>query len=233
MIGLVFGFVGLAADGRIKHCSHMAGVTSGLRDRNVGYQLKLAQREWVLAQGMDLITWTFDPLESRNARLNFHKLGAVCCTYLRDLYGEMRDSLNVGLPSDRFQVDWHIASSYVSDRLSGEDTGLPLAALLDAGVTVVNPCPPGDPPYPPENHLPLESHQHLIQIPPSFQAVKSIDTGLARAWRVRTRSLFESAFSQGYTVIDLLFTGGASFYLVQKDWSAHRSNGHSPGSPAA
>ena len=231
MIGFVFGFVGLDADGRVKHCSHMTGVLSDLRDRNIGHQLKLAQREWVLAQGMDLITWTFDPLESRNARLNFRKLGAVCCTYLRDVYGGMRDSLNVGLASDRFQVDWHITSSHVSSRLTGETQEPLLTALLDAGVTVVNKCLPGDPLCPPEDHLPFESHQHLIQIPPTFQAIKKADMGLARAWRLHSRALFESAFAQGYTVIDLLFTGGASFYLLQKGWSPFGADESSPSDP--
>ena len=106
LAGFVFGFPGLTADGRLKHCSHMAGVHPDYRDQNLGYRLKLAQREVVLSQGIDLITWTFDPLEARNAWLNFHKLGAVCNTYLRNVYGDMRDGLNAGLPSDRLQVEW-------------------------------------------------------------------------------------------------------------------------------
>ncbi len=79
----------------------------------------------VLAQGIDLITWTFDPLETRNATLNFHKLGAVCNTYFPNLYGDMRDGLNAGLPSDRFQVDWWIASERVAQRLAGEPPSTP------------------------------------------------------------------------------------------------------------
>ena len=98
----------------------MAGVHPAYRNRGLGYSLKLAQREHVLAQGIDLITWTFDPLETRNATLNFHKLGAVCNTYLPNLYGDMRDGLNAGLPSDRFQVDWWIASERVAQRLAGQ-----------------------------------------------------------------------------------------------------------------
>jgi predicted GNAT superfamily acetyltransferase len=123
LIGCALGFVGLSPGGQVKHCSHTVGVDPAYQNQNVGYRLKLAQREHVLAQGIDLITWTFDPLESRNARLNFHKLGATCNTYLRDLYGHMRDELNVGLPSDRFQVDWHIASDHVAARLRGDRAG--------------------------------------------------------------------------------------------------------------
>ena len=114
-VGFVFGFVGLSSGGGVKHCSHMAGVAPAYQNQNLGYRLKLAQRQQVLSQGIDLATWTFDPLESRNANLNFRKLGATSRTYLRDLYGSMRNTLNVGLPSDRFQVDWHIASRHVAE----------------------------------------------------------------------------------------------------------------------
>ena len=119
LAGFVFGFLGLTPDGRLKHCSHMAGVHPDYRDHGVGYSLKLAQREHVLAQGLDLITWTFDPLETRNAWLNFHKLGVICNTYIRNLYGPMRGAINAGLPSDRFEVEWWIRSERVEDRLQG------------------------------------------------------------------------------------------------------------------
>jgi predicted GNAT superfamily acetyltransferase len=219
LVGFVFGFVGLSPDGRVKHCSHMAGVVPTYQNRRVGYRLKLAQRDHVLAQGLDLVTWTFDPLESRNARLNFHKLGAICQTYLRNLYGGMRDALNVGLPSDRFQVEWHIASDYVAARLRGDRVGPALSGLLAEGVPILNQVPPGDLPRPPETTLPVEGERLLIQIPPRFQAVKSTDMELARAWRLHTRGLFETAFATGYTVVDLLYEGGRSCYLLEKDWA--------------
>ena len=227
LIGAVFGFVGLAPGGQIKHCSHILAVAPACWSRNVGYRLKLAQRDRVLAQGLDLITWTFDPLESRNARLNFHKLGATCNTYLRDLYGQMRDGLNVGLPSDRFQVDWHVASEHVAGRLRGDrggpSTGLragpSLSSLRAAGVPILNRPLPGDPPSPPQTVLPLKGDRLLIQIPAHFQAVKSADARLARAWREHTRALFEAAFASGYTVVDLLFEEGQSCYLLEKDWT--------------
>jgi len=218
LVGFVFGFLGLTPDGRLKHCSHMAGVAPAYQNQNLGYRLKLAQREHVLTQGIRLITWTFDPLESRNARLNFHKLGAICHTYLRDLYGSMRDALNVGLPSDRFQVEWHIASDHVAARLSGEWTDTSLATLRAEGVPLLNPSPPGELPRPPEAHRPLAGDRLLIQIPANFQAIKAADMELARAWRLHTRALFEAAFAQSYTVVDLLFEEGQSCYLLQKEW---------------
>jgi predicted GNAT superfamily acetyltransferase len=219
LIGFVFGFVGLSPNGRVKHCSHMAGVAPAYQNRNVGYRLKLGQRQHVLAQGMDLITWTFDPLESRNAYLNFHKLGATCNTYVRDLYGNMRDELNVGLSSDRFQVDWHIASVHVADRLRDDWVGPSLSALQAEGVPVLNRPLPGDLPRPPQTVLPIEGDLLLVQIPAHFQTVKSADWGQARAWREHTRALFEAAFAAGYTVVDLLFEAGESCYLLKKDWT--------------
>ena len=116
MIGFVFGFPGLdtTPDGpRPKHCSHMMGIHPDHRDGGVGFALKRAQWQMVRHQGLDHITWTYDPLLSRNAYLNIAKLGAVCVTYRRSEYGDMRDGLNAGLPSDRFQVDWWINTQRV------------------------------------------------------------------------------------------------------------------------
>jgi len=220
MVGFVFGFVGLTADGRVKHCSHIAGVLSGYRDRNVGYALKLKQRELVLAQGIDLITWTFDPLESRNARFNFHKLGATCNTYLRNLYGAMRDTLNAGLPSDRFQVDWRIASPRVETRLRGESVAVsassPASLLMAGGVPLINPPVAGEPPRPLEKTT-VEAERMLIQIPSDFQSLKAADKNLALEWRLRTRELFEWAFANGYTATDLLVEGSRSYYLLEQN----------------
>ena len=223
LIGSVFGFVGLTPDGKVKHCSHMAGVAPEYQSRSVGYRLKLAQREHVLSQGMDLITWTFDPLESRNARLNFRKLGVTCRTYLRNLYGSMRDQLNAGLFSDRFQVEWHITSDHVVDRLRGDWVGDSLSVLLAEGVPVLNRALLDDDHlfHPPQKKtLSIEGDRLLIQIPARFQAVKTADFELARAWREHTRALFEAAFADEYTVVDLLFEEGQSYYLLRKDWMA-------------
>ncbi len=101
-VGFCLGFVGFTKKLRIKHCSHQVGVLSAYQNSGLGYQLKVVQRQMLLGQGIDHVTWTFDPLGSRNANLNLHKLGAVCRTYLPDLYGQIRDSLNKGLPTDRF-----------------------------------------------------------------------------------------------------------------------------------
>ena len=215
MVGFVFGFAGLTADCRVKHCSHIAGALPGYRDRGVGYALKLKQREIVMAQGMDLITWTFDPLESRNARFNFHKLGATCDVYLRNLYGAMRDKLNAGLPSDRFQVDWRIASPRVEARLRGETEVSSVSALMAEGVPLANRTVEGELLLPSEETM-IEGKRILIQIPSDFQNLKAADRNLALEWRLHTRALFEEAFAKGYETTDLLVEGGQSYYLLER-----------------
>ncbi|HET91209.1 MAG TPA: GNAT family N-acetyltransferase [Chloroflexi bacterium] len=214
LVGFACGLLGLAPEGRLKHCSDMVGVHPAYQNQGVGYRLKLAQREHVLRQGIDLITWTFDLLESRNAYLNFHKLGVTCDTYLRNLYGGMRDGLNAGLESDRFQVDWAIASRRVFERLRGDGPGMSLSTLQAQGTPVLNNPLPGEPVHPPQAVLPIAGERFLIQIPARFQAIKEADMGLACAWRMHTRALFEAAFEAGYVVVDLLHEAGESCYLL-------------------
>ncbi len=213
LVGFVFGFLGTdendqrrVAAANLKHCSHMLGVVPGYRDKGVGYQLKLAQRDWVMAQGVRLITWTYDPLESRNANLNIARLGCVCKTYLREVYGEMQDALNRGLPSDRFQVDWWITSPRVKQKLSNHRPPLTLESFTSAGAPILNPARFGGEglPQPSETVLTPEGVFGIVEIPAEFQDLKTADLGLARAWKLQVREVLESAFAHGYLVTDFL-----------------------------
>ncbi len=233
LIGFVFGFPGLyfTPDGpRPKHCSHMLGVHPDYRDQGVGYLLKRAQWQMVRHQGLDRITWTYDPLLSRNAHLNIARLGAVCNTYLRDAYGAMRDELNAGLPSDRFQVDWWINSPRVNQRLSKRPRlTLDLAHFLSAGAPILNPtridadglARPANSANRDEFEKILEAEEHLplllVEIPADFSAIKEASRELALAWRLHTRELFEQLFERGYLVTDFIHLPGAysrSFYVL-------------------
>lgn len=224
IIGFVFGFPGLEStpDGpRPKHCSHMLGVHPEHRDSGAGFALKRAQWQMVRHQGLDHITWTYDPLLSRNAYLNIAKLGAVCSTYRRSEYGEMRDGLNAGLPSDRFQVDWWINTRRVERRLGKRSRPtLKLSHIARSGLRPLYPLHFGTEglPHPPEHIPPLEDRLLLAEIPPDFTALKSADFTLARDWRFFTRELFETAFAKDYIVTDFVFdrTEGAprSLYVL-------------------
>ena len=219
LIGFLFGFPGLEGtpDGpRPKHCSHMMGILPDQRDGGAGFALKRAQWQMVRHQGLDHITWTYDPLLSRNAHLNIAKLGAVCTTYRRAEYGEMRDGLNAGLPSDRFQVDWWINTRRVETRLGKRPrptlkldhvnrAGLhPFYSLHTSTDNSSAPLRPGLP-RPPEHVPPFDDRLLLAEIPVNFQDLKSKDFALARDWRFFTRELFETAFKANYIVTDFIF----------------------------
>jgi predicted GNAT superfamily acetyltransferase len=204
MVGFIFGFLGLAPDGQLKHCSHMMGVVPSLRRQGLGAALKWFQRDFVQEQGKTaLITWTYDPLEGVNASLNITQLGGIVRTYLVSVYGDnMPDSLNQGLPSDRFEIEWWIKSAHVADCAKGEPKRLSRAALLASGAQIVNKVDLRDDGalVPAEMDLNLDSESLLVEIPAEFQAIKSVDMDLAHAWRMHTREIFQCYFERGYIV---------------------------------
>ncbi len=220
LIGFVFGFVGLTADGQVKHCSHMLGVLPHYRDRGIGEELKRRQREYVLAQGITLMTWTFDPLQSRNARLNIRKLGAVCRIYARNLYGTMSDRLNAGVPSDRFEVEWYLASHHVERRLAHTEPAPSPAMLAAQGVPVLNESPSGAAADAPAGACRFPAGDCvLIRFPTDIQTIKDTRPAEALTWRMQVRELCETAFASGYTVVDVLSEGACSYYLLRRHWS--------------
>ena len=229
LVGFVLGFLGTSnrygaeapATVKLKHCSHQLGVLPDWQGRGVGYALKVAQREAVLNQGLRLITWTYDPLESRNARLNIARLGAVCSTYLRDYYGELRDDLNRGLATDRFQVDWWVASRRIETRLTRQRPPLQLHHYLEVGAPIINPAVWNERELP-VCHDPIAApppDRFLVEFPADFQAIRRADSALALAWRLQLRSICEAAFASGYTVIDFVHEPGQrprSCYVLQR-----------------
>ena len=224
LVGFVFGFPGLdmVPDGpQPKHCSHLLAVLPGWRDSGLGFALKRAQWQVVRHQGLDHITWTYDPLLSRNAYLNIAKLGAVCNTYRRSEYGEMRDGLNAGLPSDRFQVDWWLNTRRVERRLSRRKRPhLGLDHFTKAGIQPLysSTLAAGSWLKPPEHYLQPEGSLLLAEIPVDFMALKAADMPLAQSWRLISREVFESCFHDGYLVTDFIYDrsgdGSRSFYVL-------------------
>jgi predicted GNAT superfamily acetyltransferase len=218
IIGAVFGFPGFyeTADGpRLKHHSHILAVHPNWRSYGVGFALKRAQWQLVRHQGIDRITWTYDPLLSRNAYLNIARLGTVCNTYLDSEYGDMRDGLNAGLPSDRFQVDWWVFTKRVEKRLNRRT---PLKVGLDqhrnADALFLDANRDRDSLRPPERIPPLIGSLILVEIPEDFMALKAANLSLARDWRFYGREIFETAFKAGYLVTDFVYENGRSFYVL-------------------
>jgi len=227
LVGYIIGFIGTdrhspgrVAMARLKHCSHQMGVDPEYRGQGIGLALKVAQREAVLRQGIRLITWTYDPLLSLNAHLNIRKLGAVCNTYIENAYGQMRDALNVGIPSDRFEVDWWVTSRRVEQRLEGSRAPLDLAHFLGAGAEKVNTSRLGENGllYPGKEVDEPRGTLALVEIPPDFLAIKREVPELALTWRMHTREIFKHLFDRGYIVVDFIYLRGEryprSYYLL-------------------
>ena len=173
MIGFVFGFPGILNGETIIH-SDMLGVSKEYRSQNVGYLLKLAQRSAALALGVRRITWTFDPLQSRNAHLNFNKLGVVADRYLVNYYGETSSFLHRA-GTDRLWVSWLL------DRERVESDMPEAPALVRVGRD-------GEPVV---ANTDLQDRELLIEIPGEPNP---------EIWREPTRAAFTSALNTGYTV---------------------------------
>lgn len=227
LVGFVYGFLGRdeSPEGQqLKHHSHMLAVHPDFRSHGLGFALKRAQWQMVRRQGIDRITWTYDPLLSRNAWLNITKLGAVCNTYLEDYYGEMHDELNIGLPTDRFQVDWWLNSRRVNMRLSRKKRGaLDLAHYLSAETPIINSSHPGQDAWPEPSDQdalpvgPLLPNILLVEIPADLSGLKTARPDTALRWRLSTRAIFLQLFQQGYLVTDFIHLPGLqqrSFYAL-------------------
>ena len=200
MLAFCYGFLGRLDDGRLMHYSQMTAVRSDLRDSGLGTALKWAQRDVALEQGLELMCWTYDPLESLNGYFNFGKLGVVAQTYWPNMYGDTTSPLHQGTPTDRFRADWYLSASRVAQRRSGNTKALverlsaeraTLPSALDAverdGVE-----------WPGEPRLALDEARLLCEIPRSIQAIKATDREAALAWRAATRAVLVGYFDRGY-----------------------------------
>jgi predicted GNAT superfamily acetyltransferase len=199
LVGFAMGL--LARRGtELYHASHIAGVHPDFQGYGIGAALKARQCEIALAQGLTLMTWTFDPLQSLNAYFNLHKLGATSRTYYEDYYGEMVDSLNRGLPSDRLLVEWNLVDTAPHETLEraapiltgcGGEPSLQLEAAASGGAI-------------------------SAAIPADIAALKERSPQAALAWRLALRRALTWAFDRGYQAVD--FQDGA--YLLLPPTSA-------------
>lgn len=215
LAGFVWGFLGYddrTSPPRLKHCSHQLGVHPAYRNHRVGFALKRFQWEYVRSQGIDLITWTYDPLLAPNAHLNIARLGASSNTYYRDLYGHLDDDWNAGLPTDRFQVDLWVNAPRVAAAMSGSPVALP------AGETWhwLNQPHGASLPLPRVETVP--QGPVALAIPLDFSALKAADITQAAAWRDATRAAFESLFAAGYAVTHFVRQPACGVYLLSRDF---------------
>jgi predicted GNAT superfamily acetyltransferase len=215
MKGFVYSIPAIK-DGRLTQWSHMLGVARDAQGWGVGRRLKLAQWEHALAMGIELIEWTFDPMQALNAHLNFARLGVVAEEYDENIYGVSSSPLHRGTPTDRLVAEWQLKAPHVERRIGADGVAL----VRDASVSsapLVNPSQeaagrlrpgPAD--------LALDSRRLLVEIPTGFSDMQGTDPALALEWRLTIRSIFQTYFSRGYRAVDFFLSkpSGRGHYLL-------------------
>ncbi len=218
LIGFAFGFLG-REHGQTTIHSHMLAVLDAYRHLDLGARLKHAQRERALAMGVHEMTWTFDPLQSRNAHFNFAKLGVVAETYKVDFYGPETSSMLHRNGTDRLWVRWMLESRRVRDRISGKSARMETLDALRLLAPLVRFDGKGLP-VRAELGEALARERIGIEIPGDILAVEHADVGLAREWREATRWAFRESLKAGFVVAEFCRSvrgqQGPGAYLLQR-----------------
>jgi len=220
LVGFAFGFLG-REHGQTTIHSHMLAVLDAYRHLDLGSRLKQAQRERAMAMGVHEMTWTYDPLQSRNAHFNFSKLGVLSDTYKVDFYGPETSSILHRNATDRLWVRWILNSRRVRDRLAGKNTNL-RAETIDT-MRLLAPLVRFDPSGKPARADLIQSlarQRVSIEIPGDILEVEQADMGRAREWREATRWAFSEAIKAGFVVAEFCRSirgnQGPGAYLLQR-----------------
>jgi predicted GNAT superfamily acetyltransferase len=184
LIGFVLGWAGVDDDGLHAH-SHMLAALPARRHTGVGYALKLAQRAQCLDQGIHTVRWTFDPLVSRNAYFNLHKLGAVGDRFIRDFYGEMGDAINRGQRSDRLVVRWDLDRAPGPRAVPHEDPALAISVGSD-----------WDPAAPAIRPVAGDASVVSVSVPREHDVMRLEHPEIAGAWRDAVADVFDDLFAR-------------------------------------
>lgn len=211
MVGMLHGFLGariqpdddLSAPKRLLVMSKRMVVLPEYRGHKIGERLKLAQRDFAIRHGIELVTWTFDPLLARNAYLNLHKLGAVGQQYEEDYFGS--NATNPALSADRLVVNWWVQHPHVQARQ--EKAINPVAeSLLRGAVQCINETVTnaGGLPVPLDTLQTPSNPVVLLEIPIEFVPVERLDAGLGRLWRDHVRAAFHLLLNAGYIAVDVI-----------------------------
>jgi predicted GNAT superfamily acetyltransferase len=223
LVGFAFGLLGLEGNRPNIH-SHMLAVLEPYRSLDLGYKLKLAQRERALAMRVGElrireITWTFDPLQSRNAHLNFAKLGVISESYKVDFYGPETSSVLHRNSTDRLWVKWPITSRRVQDRVQGKDNRSEMLDILKTLSPLISFNGDGRP-HRADLSTAVQRQRIAIEIPSDILSVEQKDPALAREWREATRWAFSEALKAGFFVAEFCRTvrgqQGPGVYLLEK-----------------
>lgn len=186
LVGFVHTMIALM-DRHVVYHSHLAAVLEDLRHQDIGFRMKLAQRQHAIKAGVPLIIWTFDPLQSRNAHLNINKLGAVIRRYEVNYYSEgLSTVFDSDVPSDRIFAEWWVSSVHVESVLAGNR------------------------PY-------VGGQAKSVLIPEDINRVSSRSVEEHLKWRIRVREGFQRALDSGLIVRGFERADGTSRYLLGSD----------------
>jgi predicted GNAT superfamily acetyltransferase len=213
-IGGCYALVGLR-DGRPYLHSEMLAVLPERQGAGVAQRLKLDQREFAREQGIDLVTWTVDPLRGRNATLNLRRLGCTVAGYCPDMYGEL-PGFSAGWPTDQLMLEWWVGSAHVQRVLAREDLD---AAYADAALPrILDVRARADGlPEPVAVDEQLAAPRVLLEIPLDAQDMRGRDMDLVLRWRFAVRTAFLSFLGRGYRVEWFLARHGPerrNFYVL-------------------
>ena len=217
MVGFAYAVVG-RKNGKPMMWSHMAGVLPEFRG-GLGFRLKLAQRDRALAQGYDLIEWTFDPMQAMNAHFNFAKLGGVVDEYAPNFYGESTSALHRGTPTDRVVLSWKIAEPHVVRRIEQSSSALRVKAHDVADAPIANATVlDGEWRKTAKIDLTIKERRLWIEIPTGFTEMQQRAPDRALAWRMDVRQMFEEYLAKGYRAVDFVLQRELGFgrYLLAK-----------------
>jgi predicted GNAT superfamily acetyltransferase len=205
MTGFAYAFPAFE-HGRTSIHSHMLAVKPDYRNCQTGFYLKLAQRTRVLEKGIDEITWTFDPLQSLNAHLNFTKLGVTSSRYIVNFYGEATSSpLHMGFGTDRLWVRWLLQSERVKQRIRPNQPGASTKIASDSKEadeliqSALVHCEASSPKLSEFTRV-LLGNRCSIEIPNGINDLKALEPELGPAWREATREAFLAAINAGFLV---------------------------------
>lgn len=197
-VGFAFALPALRA-GRWHFRSDMLAVLADYQQRGVGVRLKWAQREEALARGADLVAWSYDPLQARNAHLNLRRLGAHAVEFLEDVFGTGASG-EAGLGADRLSVRWELDAPRVRELAAGPE--LPPTTAAPDGARINDVRWQAGWPVSSEPVLDLEDARLLLEIPPDWEILTRAAPRVAQGWQEKVRRAFKAYFGRGYAATD-------------------------------
>ncbi|NDJ86291.1 MAG: GNAT family N-acetyltransferase [Chloroflexi bacterium] len=233
LVGFLIAFLG--TDSRDPHRPAMANLKLVLdriavhpdyRGTGVATQMALRLRDIAIRQGIRLVTYAFDPLESREAYLLIRKLGAIVKRFSPDFYGvPAHDAIVPPLTTDRCLAEWWVTHNRVEERLFGQRGNLGLGQYLDAGTPILNPSEVVSDsdlvrPFSELVMVPGNS-MFLIEVPADYAAISLADEALARTWQQHIRDALLTIMPNGYVITDFIYEvyeeRQRAFYLLSYD----------------